>query len=129
MLFVCMPSKNSDSNAFIPAAAEKGASGVLTFSVEGFETARQLGLSGALLSEGYVSGFALEAGKVAFGNPSASMKVIGVTGTNGKTTTAWLIRDMLQALGMKAAYLGTLGFQLPDLKSGSCKIQLRSRWS
>src|SRR5258708_5381343 len=43
-----------------------------------------------------------------------TMKVIGVTVTNGKTTTAWLIRDMLKALGVKAAYLGTLGFQLPD---------------
>jgi len=41
------------------------------------------------------------------------MMVVGVTGTNGKTTTAWLIRDMLSALGLRAGYLGTLGFQIP----------------
>ena len=113
-LFVCMPSKNSDSNAFIPAAAEKGASGVLTFSTEGFESARKLGLAAALLSEDMYQESLWKLCKIAFGNPSASMKVIGVTGTNGKTTTAWLIRDMLKAIGLKAAYLGTLGFQLPD---------------
>jgi len=51
--------------------------------------------------------------KVAFGDPSTKLKVIGVTGTNGKTTTAWLIRDMLNLLGIPCAYIGTLGFGLP----------------
>jgi UDP-N-acetylmuramoyl-L-alanyl-D-glutamate--2,6-diaminopimelate ligase len=112
-MFVCMPSNNTDSNAYIPAAAAAGASSVLTFSTEGFESARSLGLSAALLTADKYQDSLWKLCKVAFGNPSASMKVIGVTGTNGKTTTAWLIRDMLKALGMKAAYLGTLGFQLP----------------
>jgi UDP-N-acetylmuramoyl-L-alanyl-D-glutamate--2,6-diaminopimelate ligase len=112
-MFVCMPSKNSDSNAYIPAAESSGASSVLTFSPEGFSSARALGLSAALLDAAKYQDSLWKLCKVAFGNPSASMKVIGVTGTNGKTTTAWLIRDMLKALGMKAAYLGTLGFQLP----------------
>jgi UDP-N-acetylmuramyl-tripeptide synthetase len=49
-----------------------------------------------------------------FDHPTRQMKAVGVTGTNGKTTTAWLVRDMLQALGSASAYLGTLGFQLPD---------------
>lgn len=51
--------------------------------------------------------------KVAFDDPSSKLKVIGVTGTNGKTTTAWLIRDMLNLMGTKCAYIGTLGFGLP----------------
>ncbi len=41
--------------------------------------------------------------------PSASLKVIGVTGTNGKTTCAWLLAQALDRLGISAAYLGTLG--------------------
>jgi UDP-N-acetylmuramoyl-L-alanyl-D-glutamate--2,6-diaminopimelate ligase len=49
-----------------------------------------------------------------FEHPTRGMKVVGVTGTNGKTTTAWLVRDMLRSLGHKAAYLGTLGFHLLD---------------
>jgi UDP-N-acetylmuramoyl-L-alanyl-D-glutamate--2,6-diaminopimelate ligase len=40
--------------------------------------------------------------------------VFGVTGTNGKTTTAWLIRDMMNLLDVQCAYIGTLGFGAPS---------------
>ncbi|HTQ09392.1 MAG TPA: UDP-N-acetylmuramoyl-L-alanyl-D-glutamate--2,6-diaminopimelate ligase [Fimbriimonadaceae bacterium] len=116
-MFVCMPpanAKSRDSNEFVPAAQANGATSVLTYSAEGFDAARKLGLAAALLPIEKYQDSLWKLAKTAFGNPSASMKVIGVTGTNGKTTTAWLIRDMLKALGVKAAYLGTLGFQLPD---------------
>ncbi len=130
-LFVAMPSKNSDSHSFIGAAKAGGAAAVLAHSVAGFDLAVCSGLPAALVLEslleaieGLSGSFLPDAeyrfneavwrlAKVAFGNPSASMKIIGVTGTNGKTTTAWLIRDMLTALGVRAGYLGTLGFQIP----------------
>jgi UDP-N-acetylmuramoyl-L-alanyl-D-glutamate--2,6-diaminopimelate ligase len=44
-----------------------------------------------------------------FGAPSRQLAVIGVTGTNGKTTCAWLLAQALTAVGRPAAYLGTLG--------------------
>lgn len=44
------------------------------------------------------------------------MKFIGVTGTNGKTTTCFLIFQMLQKLNYKAAYIGTIGFYYNDKK-------------
>ena len=44
-----------------------------------------------------------------FGDPSRSLAVTGITGTNGKTTTAWLLAQALSACGRPAAYLGTLG--------------------
>ena len=44
----------------------------------------------------------------------ASMNIIGVTGTNGKTTTAYLTYQILNELGSKTAYIGTIGFYLPD---------------
>jgi UDP-N-acetylmuramoyl-L-alanyl-D-glutamate--2,6-diaminopimelate ligase len=44
-----------------------------------------------------------------FGAPSAALTVIGVTGTNGKTTCAWLLAQALLARGLAARYLGTLG--------------------
>ncbi|MFY9235333.1 MAG: UDP-N-acetylmuramoyl-L-alanyl-D-glutamate--2,6-diaminopimelate ligase [Fimbriimonadaceae bacterium] len=114
-LFVCMPSKSSDSHSFQPAAKSAGAVAVIVHSPEGFEAARALGLAVAQLGNDG-SSFNSDLCKlcnVFFGYPTRNMKVVGVTGTNGKTTTAWLIRDMLRALGLKAAYLGTLGFQLP----------------
>ncbi len=43
-----------------------------------------------------------------------NLKLIGITGTNGKTTSAWLAYQMLNLLGKKAAYIGTLGFYCGD---------------
>jgi UDP-N-acetylmuramoyl-L-alanyl-D-glutamate--2,6-diaminopimelate ligase len=44
-----------------------------------------------------------------FGVPSRQLAIAGITGTNGKTTTAWLLAQALNAAGRRAAYLGTLG--------------------
>ncbi|MET0291043.1 MAG: UDP-N-acetylmuramoyl-L-alanyl-D-glutamate--2,6-diaminopimelate ligase [Steroidobacteraceae bacterium] len=44
-----------------------------------------------------------------FGEPSSSLRVIGITGTNGKTTCAWLLAQALERAGHPAAYIGTLG--------------------
>ena len=48
-----------------------------------------------------------------FGAPSAALTVAGITGTNGKTTCAWLLAQALEALPKPAAYMGTLGFGRP----------------
>lgn len=45
-----------------------------------------------------------------FDQPSAALNVTGITGTNGKTTTAWLVAEALNRLGRQGAYLGTLGY-------------------
>jgi len=50
-----------------------------------------------------------------FGAPSASVRVIGVTGTNGKTTVAWMIAQCLERLGEPCAYIGTLGAGLAEV--------------
>ncbi len=43
-----------------------------------------------------------------FGDPSGELRVVGVTGTNGKTTTAFLIREVLEAAGIQTGLLGTV---------------------
>ncbi|HEY4974205.1 MAG TPA: UDP-N-acetylmuramoyl-L-alanyl-D-glutamate--2,6-diaminopimelate ligase, partial [Steroidobacteraceae bacterium] len=48
-----------------------------------------------------------------FDAPSASLTVAGITGTNGKTTCAWLLAQALQLCGRRTAYIGTLGVGLP----------------
>ena len=58
-------------------------------------------------------------GKIAnrwYGAPSAAMKVVGVTGTNGKTSVAWMIAQCLQHLDRRCAYVGTLGFGFDELE-------------
>ncbi len=54
-----------------------------------------------------------------YGYPSKVLKTIGVTGTNGKTTVAWLLAQCLQQLDQRCAYLGTLGFGIDDLQGGA----------
>ncbi|THF84904.1 UDP-N-acetylmuramoyl-L-alanyl-D-glutamate--2,6-diaminopimelate ligase [Deinococcus sp. KSM4-11] len=48
------------------------------------------------------------------GHPSHALKVIGVTGTDGKTTTSWLARHLLRAAGIPTGLLSTVGYELPD---------------
>ncbi len=58
-----------------------------------------------------------EAGRLAdrfFGEPSRSLWIAGVTGTNGKTTVTWLVAQALEACGRRTGYLGTLGAGFVD---------------
>lgn len=48
-----------------------------------------------------------------FDHPSQGLEVAGITGTNGKTTCAWLLAQALQRCGRSGAYMGTLGFGFP----------------
>lgn len=52
------------------------------------------------------------AAEAVYGNPSRALDVVGVTGTNGKTTTTFLIEQALNVSGSKPARLGTLGFEM-----------------
>ena len=111
-LFVCMPGTTRPSESYIPQAKASGAVAAFVHSREGMELAAQEQIAAALVphSEDAVWRICDEF----FDHPTRDMNVVGVTGTNGKTTTAWLIRDMLVALGVPCAYLGTLGFHVGE---------------
>lgn len=69
-----------------------------------------------------VEGLAARLGDIAdrfYGHPSEHLGVIGVTGTNGKTTVAWLIAQALDILGRPCAYLGTLGHGLGEVRAAT----------
>ncbi len=52
-----------------------------------------------------------------YGDASTNMQVIGITGTNGKTSVAWYVATLLDLLGNRSAYFGTLGWgELPELE-------------
>ncbi|GAA5437465.1 UDP-N-acetylmuramoyl-L-alanyl-D-glutamate--2,6-diaminopimelate ligase [Deinococcus aquaticus] len=48
------------------------------------------------------------------GHPSRALRVVGVTGTDGKTTTSWITRHLLRAAGLRTGLLSTVGYELPD---------------
>jgi UDP-N-acetylmuramoyl-L-alanyl-D-glutamate--2,6-diaminopimelate ligase len=49
-----------------------------------------------------------------YGHPSRSMQVVGITGTNGKTTTAYLLRAVFESAGKKCGLLGTVAYSVGD---------------
>lgn len=50
-----------------------------------------------------------------YGNPAECLKLIGITGTNGKTSTAYLVHSIFEAAGLKSAILGTVGHRFGDV--------------
>lgn len=55
-----------------------------------------------------------EAAAVYYGDPTADMQVVGVTGTNGKTTTTWLLESVVRAAGKRPAVIGTINYRFAD---------------
>src|SRR2546423_1807776 len=99
-LFFCVPGFRSDGHEFAPDAVERGAVALVC--------ERPLGLG---VPEVVVPDARAARGPAAasfYGDPTAELKVIGVTGTNGKTTIAFLTRTLLEAGGIRTGLLGTV---------------------
>ena len=54
-----------------------------------------------------------------YGNPSTQMKMVAVTGTNGKTTTTYLIESLAKTMGLKVGVLGTISYRYPGYEESS----------
>ena len=107
-VFVAMRGGTTDGNRYIDAAIRKGASAVLTDSLEVFVDLRsqQPELALALVEHGRRA--LAEVSAKVFGDPQTKLKLSAVTGTNGKTTTAFLVEQLLQSVGRKCVLLGTI---------------------
>lgn len=99
-LFACVSGSTHDGHAFAAAAVDAGAAALL---VE-----RRLDLPVPQVVVPEVRAALGPAAATVYGNPSADIAVVGVTGTNGKTTTVRLIGDLVRALGRTATEIGTL---------------------
>ncbi|MCH8273198.1 MAG: UDP-N-acetylmuramoyl-L-alanyl-D-glutamate--2,6-diaminopimelate ligase [Armatimonadetes bacterium] len=111
-LFVCLPGSRSDSHEFLDDAFQAGAAGAVVARREAFESLRIGGR--AVVSVEDATDACWRICKRFYKDPSARMKMVGVTGTNGKTTVAWILDQLLRRSGMRSAYLGTLGVTLED---------------
>ena len=107
-VFVAMRGGTTDGNRYIDAAIMKGAAAVVTDSAEMFAELRerQPELAVALVEHGRRA--LAEVSAEVFGHPEKKLKLSAVTGTNGKTTTAFLLEQMLQSVGRKCVLLGTI---------------------
>nr|WP_024991404.1 UDP-N-acetylmuramoyl-L-alanyl-D-glutamate--2,6-diaminopimelate ligase [Hoylesella pleuritidis] len=108
-LFVAMKGTQVDGHQFISKAIEQGAAAVLCEDMPESVTA------GVTFVQ--VTSTEDAAGKVAtlfYGDPSRKLKLVGVTGTNGKTTVATLLYNMFRAMGYKCGLLSTVCNYIED---------------
>jgi UDP-N-acetylmuramoyl-L-alanyl-D-glutamate--2,6-diaminopimelate ligase len=102
-LFVAVRGTTQDGHAFVPQAIRAGAAAVIVEESDGMHPALVVrsGRRAAAL-----------AARAAFRDPSSALLVAGVTGTNGKTTTVDILRQLLDAPASPAASIGTLGVRV-----------------
>jgi UDP-N-acetylmuramoyl-L-alanyl-D-glutamate--2,6-diaminopimelate ligase len=108
-LFACIPGEHTDGHLYAQAAIDAGAVALLVERPLG-ATARRSGLA-----EVRVTSVRDALGPLAarfFGAPSAAMSCVGVTGTNGKTTTTYVLEAVARAAGQRAGIIGTTGARL-----------------
>ena len=100
-MFVAVAGFATDGNRFIPMAMEKGAAVIVT-AKEPTEDVPYVLVASDRLALAYI-------GRNFYGNPATSMKMIGVTGTNGKTSSTLLLKHVLEVVqGAKVGLMGTM---------------------
>jgi UDP-N-acetylmuramoyl-L-alanyl-D-glutamate--2,6-diaminopimelate ligase len=105
-LFVALRGLKADGATFVTQAAARGAKFIVAETprpetvTKPWLVVSDARLALALLADAF------------YGHPSQQMPVIGITGTNGKTTTAYLLASMLDAAGSRAGLLGTVAYRV-----------------
>ena len=102
-LFIAIKGHNYDGNKYINQAIKSGACAIITDS----KILKKMPLHHIKVDNSRIAISSIAANF--YDNPSNKLKVIGITGTNGKTSTACLIFSMLKKAGFKVAQIGTLG--------------------
>jgi UDP-N-acetylmuramoyl-L-alanyl-D-glutamate--2,6-diaminopimelate ligase len=107
-LFAALPGLSADGLAYAGEALARGATAVLAPRRPAAPPARDRGL----WIHKEATRVAGEAAALVHGRPARSQRVVGITGTNGKTTTAFFVGELARAAGMRPAVIGTLGYRL-----------------
>ena len=99
-LFFCVPGEQRDGHEFAPQVVAAGAAALVV------ERELELAVPQVVVPSARAAMAPLAARF--HGDPTTELRVVGVTGTNGKTTTAFLVREILEAAGIQAGLLGTV---------------------
>lgn len=105
-VFVCIEGEKADGHDFARAAAASGCAAVVALHPTGAPVAHILVADTRRVYSLMCVNF--------FGNPAAGLKLIGVTGTNGKTTTTFLLKQILERNGHKTGLIGTIEYLAGD---------------
>ena len=107
-VFIAIRGGSTDGNRFVDAALQQGAAAIVTDSPQLFDQLQrdQPDLPISLVEHGRRA--LAEVSAAAFGHPERQLKLSAVTGTNGKTTTTFLLEQLLASVGRKSVLLGTI---------------------
>ncbi len=100
-LFFCLTGGNADGHAFAKQAVQKGAKALVVEKVIDIPIAQ-------ILVENSRKALSLISSRF-YGNSQAQLQLVGITGTNGKTTTSYMLESILRASGKNTGIIGTLG--------------------
>jgi len=110
-IFVALPGTRDDGSRYIPQALDRGASFVVTVKSD---QSRQMDQRQILHPHPYKA--LGELARAHFGTDRLKLKIIGITGTNGKTTTSYILEHLLTRNGFSTGVLGTLNYRWPGTK-------------
>jgi UDP-N-acetylmuramoyl-L-alanyl-D-glutamate--2,6-diaminopimelate ligase len=121
-VFFCVPGMTRDGHDFAPDAIARGAAALVVDHPLG------LGVPEVVVRD-VRAAMAPAAARLA-GDPTARLRVVGITGTNGKTTSAFLVRALLEAAGRRTGLLGTVssvigGDETPTIRTTPEAIDLQ----
>ena len=105
--FYCIEGGNVDGHTLADIAVSKGASVLMVTHAIDIDVPQ-------IVVKDTRSAMSITAGNY-FGNPRDKLKLIGVTGTNGKTTTTYLLQSILSSAGKKTGVIGTLGVKIDKI--------------
>jgi UDP-N-acetylmuramoyl-L-alanyl-D-glutamate--2,6-diaminopimelate ligase len=106
-IFVAVSGQNQDGSSYIEDAVERGAVAVVS-EREGRITRRDI----CVIRVADARKALAQLSCVLYGNPSKKLQIAGITGTNGKTTTAYMLRNMLLDHGSKPGLIGTVEYEI-----------------
>jgi UDP-N-acetylmuramoyl-L-alanyl-D-glutamate--2,6-diaminopimelate ligase len=104
-LFFALKGVNADGHRFVPAAIANGAAAVIVEDSDNLPA----GITAVQVDDARLA--MAEIAAAFYGRPTATVPLIGITGTNGKTTTTYLLEGILAAAGLPAAVLGTISYR------------------
>ncbi|HQL65110.1 MAG TPA: Mur ligase family protein [bacterium] len=106
-IFVAIHGTSADGNAFVQEAIERGASVVVT---EKRDLVLPSGV-GLIVVENSRK-FLAEIADIYYHSPSKNLKIVGVTGTKGKTSTAMILKEIFEAASFKTGLIGTIQYEV-----------------
>src|SRR5690606_204170 len=120
-VFFAIIGYEDDGNRYIEDALAKGAGAIITERIEGNEYTAGLvnGNSRRLYEAQDIRKTMAEMSRIFYRDPASEIKVVGITGTNGKTTCTYLMKAVMDKAGYKTGLIGTISYMSGGEKKGS----------